>query len=256
MIVEMLRITPEMATRFLQTNDKNRNLSDRLVQKYAQDMKNGNWTTTHQGIAFYEDGTLADGQHRLVGITRANIPVTMYVTYGLPKHTAMNIDMSRPRSMIDGIKISGTSDWIEHKHIAMIKLMVEPKRMGSHEIVELLNMFDESAKFAVKSFPTNRRYLTNSVIHAGLCIAHYHGESEKKLRNFAEVLLSGVPENSNEKVIILLRESFLRNPNNGSSDKRDKLYKTERAIYAFCHNESIGRLMQPKEPTYSTEGLF
>ena len=160
MKVEMLRITPEMATRFLQTNDKNRNLSDRLVQKYAQDMKNGNWTTTHQGIAFYEDGTLADGQHRLVGITRANIPVTMYVTYGLPKHTAMNIDMSRPRSMIDGIKISGTSDWIEHKHIAMIKLMVEPKRMGSHEIVELLNMFDESAKFAVKSFPTNRRYLT------------------------------------------------------------------------------------------------
>lgn len=256
MKVEMVKITPEMATRFLQTNDKNRNISDRLVQKYAQDMKNGNWSTTHQGIAFYEDGTLADGQHRLVGITRANIPVTMYITYGLPKSTGMNIDMSRPRSMIDGIKISGTSDWIEHKHIAMIKQMVDPKRLGSYEIVNLLNMFDESAKFAVKAFPTNRRYLTNSVIHAALCIAHYHGESERKLRRFSEVLLSGVPEAPNEKVVILLRESFFRNPNNGSSDKRDKMYKTERAIHAYCHNESVGRLIQPKEATYSTEGLF
>ena len=92
MRTEVIRITPQIAQGFLETNHNNRNISERLVKKYSQDMLNNQWTTTHQGIAFYEDGTLADGQHRLFGIVRSGCTVTMHVTYGLKREQAINID--------------------------------------------------------------------------------------------------------------------------------------------------------------------
>ena len=70
------------------------------------------------------------------------------------------------------------------------------------------------------------------------------------------MLLSGVAEGPDEKVIILCREAFLRNNRNGESDKYEKLLKTEKAIHAYCHGETVNRLYLPKEPVYPHEELF
>ena len=46
--------------------------------------------TTHQGIAFDENGVLQDGQHRLCAIVSANKPVDMMVTSGLSPDNFFN----------------------------------------------------------------------------------------------------------------------------------------------------------------------
>lgn len=253
---ELLKITPAIATQLLQRNLSNRNLSDRLVSKYEQDMRSGNWTVTHQGIAFYEDGTLADGQHRLVAVVRSGVPITMYVTRGLKKEQAINIDMSRPRSVIDGIKIGELSDWIEARHVTMCSVITHPKRLSTNEIVEFLERIKPSAQLATDAFAANRRYLTGSVIHSALSIAHFNGEKPNLLTRFAEVLLTGVAEHASERIIILGREAFFHNINNGAADKRDKFLKLQRAIYAYCRGETIKRLTVPKEAIYTFKGLF
>ena len=98
------KITPEMATQILENhNSRNRNVSEGTVQSYANDMKNGRWTMTHQGIAFDINGTLLDGQHRLWAIVFANIPIEFMVTRGLPvekdgKFTMDAIDRNRVRT--------------------------------------------------------------------------------------------------------------------------------------------------------------
>ena len=103
----VMTITPQLAEKMLAKNTINRNLSERAANKYAQIMRDGNWSVTHQGVAFYDDGTLADGQHRLVGVVQAGVPVEMLVVSGLKKEQSIHIDTHRPRSMIDGIKIGG-----------------------------------------------------------------------------------------------------------------------------------------------------
>jgi hypothetical protein len=256
MKIEMVRITPDMASRMLSLNTKNRNLSDRLVSKYSQDMTNGNWSVTHQGIAFYEDGTLADGQHRLEAIIRSGATVTMYITQGLQKTQSINIDAHRPRSTIDGIRIGGLSDWIQSKHISMASVLTSPKRLAATELVNFLESISDSAQFATDAFPTNRRYLTASIIHAALCLAHFAGERPSYLRRFAEVLLSGIAEGTDERVIVLAREAFLRNPNNTDSDKIEKFLKLQRAISSYCHDIEVLRLTVPKETIYTMEGMF
>lgn len=253
---DVLKITPDMAEKMLGKNIINRSLSDRTTTTYAQIMKEGNWSLTHQGVAFYEDGTLADGQHRLLGIIRSNTPVEMLVVKGLKKTQSIHIDTHRPRSKIDGIKIGGLNDWITAKQISMIKLLATPKRLSTEEILSFADDMEVHIKAASECFVTNRRHLNPSVILGALMLAHFYGEKLGKLRRFADVLLSGVSESAEERVIILAREAFMRNTNNGESDKLEKLLKTQKAIHSYCRGESVTRLFLPKEPVYPYKELF
>jgi hypothetical protein len=253
---EVMTITPNMAKSMLGNNTANRNLSDRAATKYANIMRNGDWSVTHQGIAFYEDGTLADGQHRLFGVVRADVPVKMLVVKGLKKEQAIHIDGHRPRSILDGIKIGGLNDWVQAKHIAMVNLLSAPKRLSTEEILSFLDDMEVHVLNATEAFSSHRRYLNPSIIIGALMLAHFYGEKQTNLRRFGEVLLSGVAESPDEKIIILAREAFLRNSRNGESDKIDKLWKLQKAIHAYCHGETINRLILPKEPAYPYVELF
>lgn len=254
MKTELVTITPSMAEAYLGRNLMNRNVSERLVNKYASDMLSNKWGITHQGIAFYKDGSLADGQHRLLAILRAKKTVKMQVTTGLNKETSIDIDAGRPRSMVDGIKIGGLSDWIDARHIALINLIASPKRLTTTEVLKWLNKMEDSAKFSTSHLSTNKRNLTNSAIHAAVALAHFYGEDPEQLAHFCKVFLSGFPENKNDVIIIKLRDDFFNNANGGGSGKRDRFYKAMRAIQIFTTGESVKRLVLPQEPVWTFDG--
>lgn len=253
---DVLTVTPSMAEKMLEKNVMNRALSDRKATNYAQMIKDGHWSLTHQGVAFYDDGTLADGQHRLLGIVRAGVPVKMLVVQGLKKEQSIHIDTHRPRSKMDGIKISGLNDWLTSRQVGMINLIAAPKRLSTEEILSFADDMKVHIEAASECFISNRRHLNPSVILAGLMLAHFYGEKITKLRRFSEVLISGVSECAEERVIILAREAFMRNTNNGESDKREKLLKLQKAIFSYCRGENVTRLFLPKEAVYPYEDLF
>jgi hypothetical protein len=256
MNTQLLEITPDMAKMMLDTNTNNRNLSERAVTQLATAMENGSWELNHQGLAFYEGGMLADGQHRLAAIIRANKPITMMVTTGLPKNTAMTIDSGRRRSLIDGVKISGAAPWMEAKHIGLVPIITYPRRLTDGEKVRLLMLLKPHVIFAGQCFASNRRHLTSSVVHAAIAMAHYHGVDEIKLIRFAEVFFNGLMADPNEKVIIMAREYFLGHTNSGEIDKNEKYLKLQRAIQAYVYDENVKRLVTPSDAIYSSYGLF
>jgi hypothetical protein len=254
MKTELVTITPGMAEAYLGKNIINRNVSERLVNKYAQDMATGNWGVTHQGIAFYKDGELADGQHRLLAIVKSKKTVKMMVTSGLNRDTSIDIDAGRPRSMVDGIKIGGLSDWIDARHIAMMNLISMPRRLTTTEIINWLDRMEDAAKFSTSHLSTNKRHLTNSAIHAAVALAHYYGEDPEQLAHFCKVFLSGFPEHKKDVIIIKLRDDFFNNSNGGGSGKRDRYYKAMRAIQIYVNNENVKRLVLPAEPVWTFDG--
>jgi len=246
---ELVKITPSLAEHFLSKNTLNRNVSHALVTKYANDMENGNWKLTHQGIAFYDDDSVADGQHRLLGIIKARATIPMMVTYGLKKESSLGIDYHRPRSIVDGIKIGGFSDWIDFKHIALINTIAEGRRLTSVESIAWLEKMKDGAQFATTHL-SSRRYLTNSSSQAGVAIAHHNGVDQAVLERFCTVFLNGVTENKSEASIIKLRDEFLGNPSQSRSVKVEKFYKTQRVISALSKGEVLNRLVTPKEPIW------
>jgi hypothetical protein len=256
MRTELVKVTPDMARNMLASNPVNRRISERAVTDLSKAILNNDWQITHQGIAFYEDGSLADGQHRLTAVIKANVPVHMMITKGLAKDAAMSIDSGRRRSLIDGVKISGAAPWMEAKHINLVPIITHPKRLTDMQKLDFLVGMKPYVEFATEVFVSNRRYLTGSIIHAALTMAAYHKEDPEKLKRFARVFLDGIMADPNEKVIILAREYFLSHTNGGDSDKHDKYLKLQRAIQAYCAGENVRRLIQPQEVIYSAEGLF
>lgn len=104
---EVVTITPEMASRLLDSNRDNRKIRQQIVQRYARDMRNGNWLLNGEAVKISGDGTLIDGQHRLYGCVEANTPFTTIVVRGLTFASRDSMDTGAKRSMADVLRWRG-----------------------------------------------------------------------------------------------------------------------------------------------------
>lgn len=82
--IKVEKITPTIAQEWFKKVDRShqRSLRANHVDSLASIMRNGQWTTNHQGIAFDDKGRLMDGQHRLAAIMKSGVTVNMIVSRG------------------------------------------------------------------------------------------------------------------------------------------------------------------------------
>ena len=134
---EIMNITPDMAREMLTHNTKNRKVRNDAVTAFARDMANGEWTISHQGIAFDSEGTLIDGQHRLMAIVKANVPVTMMVTRGFEPKTIGIIDNNIKRTTKDFMEWNTDDAALRNgKVIAAAKFILREVMHVGHQITD------------------------------------------------------------------------------------------------------------------------
>lgn len=98
-------ITPTKAAKLLKGNTRNRTLQLRRVSALAHDMTNGQWMLTGAPIVFNGDGTLLDGQHRLMACVNADTPFETLVVRGVQHEAQAVMDHSKSRTLKDVLKI-------------------------------------------------------------------------------------------------------------------------------------------------------
>lgn len=104
MFSEQIVMTPEQARQILSHNNgKNRALRPNTVAKLTNDIKEGRWEITHQGIAFDEHNQLLDGQHRLQAIVNANRECEMIVWRNVPRKSFSVLDCGVSRTASDNL---------------------------------------------------------------------------------------------------------------------------------------------------------
>jgi hypothetical protein len=106
------QINKPIAEKYLATMVLNRSPKELTIAAYANDMANGKWLLSPQGIAFNEEGQLFDGQHRLKAIIRSGVDVEILVLRGFPdKQESMKtmdvLDAGVGRSLADRLKLMG-----------------------------------------------------------------------------------------------------------------------------------------------------
>lgn len=79
MKIQIMTVTSAMATSWLANNKINRPIRKEHVAKYVTQMASGRWPLTHQGVAIAWDGSLVDGQHRLMAIAQTGRAMEMVV---------------------------------------------------------------------------------------------------------------------------------------------------------------------------------
>lgn len=253
-----VNITPEMAKDYLKHNRVNRTWNRARSVQYAEDMKAGRWELNAETIKFYEDGSLADGRHRLEAIIIANVPVRIDVTTGVANNVSVQ-DRGRNRSVADVMQLKGHSRIIANsKVVAMAKLhyavqknitnvsdgMVEDFIVKNCEILEKLSgIHKDGTRGASKGVNVDA-----AVIKLPCFYAMNSGEvSESQIRSFLKVVKTGIPEALNQSAAIVCRNDLLSGaiPTHANTDGRKRaVFQIEKAIQDFAAG-------YPRKKTYA-----
>jgi len=105
---EVTWINPTRAKEILDTlNTKNRDFKPKKIAEMSEAMKNGTFGLNGASIAFYVDGTLADGQNRLQACVDANVPFKTLVVHNIAEECRHTIDSGTKRSTVDNLVMDG-----------------------------------------------------------------------------------------------------------------------------------------------------
>lgn len=159
---QWIDVDPGLAAHWLQNNFRNRPVAEDVVAAYARDMVNGEWVSTHQGIAFNDRDELIDGQHRLLAIIRSGITVSMLVTFGLKSDikgkevTTMDaVDRGRTRSVADQLKIqhglkNGSKIAGICQTIAALCFRARTRRLSVGQTLTIYRMFQDEVDWTIR----------------------------------------------------------------------------------------------------------
>lgn len=100
-------VTPELATKYLSSNQGNRKISERQVNFYYKQMISGDWGSTGDTIKISSDGLLLDGQHRLKALIRYDKPLEMFIAEGVDPALFPMIDTGKSRTASDVLSSNG-----------------------------------------------------------------------------------------------------------------------------------------------------
>lgn len=261
-------ITPEIATRYLSRNAKNRSIRRQEVEAYAREIKRGTFVLTHQGIAFDADGNLIDGQHRLMAIATAGIPVRMMVSRGVNPAALSVVDRGASRTIRDVIAI-GDDQTGERcammRNGVMLSAMSQlvacgyrSMRLTATEVMKLFEAFGEHANVAFR-YGINKSIGRSQVISAALAAMHCgvsHDAIEKFFKVFNRSDIHNC-DNYNVQVVLNWRRQVDDAKLQGMAMGKRKLYLgTQNAIWHFVNNTSASRIVGDiRNPRYDVNDI-
>lgn len=259
MKTEIIAVTPAMAKTWLEKNaDFNRKVRQGVVERYARDMLNNNWTMTHQGIAFDSKGRLIDGQHRLHAVVAASIPVKMLVLRDVPTAAFDHVDLGYGRTAADVLRAEGEG-WITNEHISMARLMEAGSNIAevckNRSPFELRDMVKEHAnaiQFVLSNIERRVRGITVAPVLAAVAVAYYTELDRVRLAEFVRRLVDGVAiDPATDTVVMQLRDWLKDHVGMTSQTARQEMFlKTQRVIKAYMKGERLSKLYTPSEPVY------
>lgn len=100
-------ITPAIAERYLQKNTENRRTRHTVISRYAKDMAAGRWELTGDPITFNVDGTLVQGQHRLLACIESGASFTSQVMRNASRGAYRVMDTGEKRNLADLLQHQG-----------------------------------------------------------------------------------------------------------------------------------------------------
>lgn len=254
---QILTITPEMAANCLSKNPNNRHINMRWVNHLATLIKNGEFTLTHQGIAFDEDGNLIDGQHRLHAIIKAGIAVKMEVSSGWPRSNILAIDVGKKRNFDDRARFLGRDE--RRTDLAIAKILKYGPVNGTIKLspdmeFNLIDEYRPGIDFASSLGGGHKKYYVIPV-QAIVARASYT-QDKARLTEFVKTLITGQMGKLGDQPAIKLRESIIayRAAKKQLVRNQDFYQKCESALRAFIQERPITKLYPAESELFKIPG--
>lgn len=255
----MTYVTPSMAENWLaNNNDGNRKVREGDVELLRSQIEDGKYEPTHQGIGFYEDGTLADGQHRLHAIVRAGVAIWINVTTGLKRTTVHKIDRGLGRTSLDSLHFLGIKS--DSRRVAVCQCMIyqlvaeksdsdrwDVEKCPSEEFSAYYAKFSDAIEFAM-GFSAASKF--PAPLKAAVAIAWFT-EDRQRLTEFMLVLDSGEMFSDDDRAAIRLRD-YLRDKKygQGCTARNDLFLRCCGALRYFIARKGLSKLYATPEHVF------
>jgi hypothetical protein len=247
----MTLVTPQLASEWLEKNNTgNRNIRKGDVEILRAIIAQGLWEPTHQGIGFYDDGTVADGQHRLTAIVQAGISVWVNVTTGLPRRAIHAIDGGLIRTNLDRLHFSGIDS--DTHRVSTCNILIsqykteeagrgrwKTAKLPSKEFQDFYQLFLESIEF-VLSFKRPDRFPSPAT--AAVASAWYTQDRDR-LADFMVVMQSGETPSPKDAAAIRIRDHINKGKYGAGSPARNDLFlRCCGALRYFLSGKPVSKL--------------
>lgn len=250
---KVMDITPAMAKDWLESRNANNRAKKRnAIERYARDMKNGNWELTSEGITFGCSGELLNGQNRLYAIVESGVTVKMVVATNC---TSGLFDMNVRRTPADLYKMEDAGN-INFTTSAMVrgKLMIIDGVKCPTEIdiideyKESKDLYDLAYEICTKHKGANKKIAKKG----GICLACFTaikaGCKNEMLESFFNTLATGFPDdNVDSSPAIALRNYLIQLPRkSGDSVVKEHFEMCCYSILCFMNQERKLIIRKPK----------
>ena len=266
------RITPDIAKSYLTQNLVNRSVKRATVEKYVRALKRGTFKTTPSGIAFDTDGTLVDGQHRLLAIAVSGIPAVMNVSRDVPKDAVEYIDRGTSRSIRDVLSINSRRNPGEESPVPVNQKLISALsqlaacaapnhklRVGTDDIIALMDAFRPAAEAVYAELMTKSKIKARAPIFAAAIAAVSCGVDVSAVSKFFQIVfcddVTGCDE-FNINAALNFKSQIEQARAARVHIERKKLYlSAQNAIYHFSNNTGVTRVISPSSARYDVSSM-
>lgn len=245
------------AVLFTDHNGQNRSLSYSRVYGYKQAMLDKEWKLNHQGLAFYEDGKLADGQHRVAAVALSGTTQPFQVSRDFDPKAIDTIDRSTRRSAGEALEMMGISQGKDKASIGKtaMEYTFEVQHGGRPTytdqkveawVIQHDGLLDEAIKIGTGSLTNVTDACLNWRESATLALLLLLGGwPDQQIVGFLSSVQTGVatyPESPTVVLSKLLMRAKIRARRTDVLSKKQKLALALKAMHLWAENASVARL--------------
>lgn len=261
----IVTVTPEIAADMMRhLPDTQRKTSASFVRSYAEELKSGQWRAHAQPIQIATDGTVIDGQHRLLAIIESGVPMECVIAEGVDPAAFAFIDIGRRR--VAAQFIEGPNS---HMVTLAAQLLIAYEKTGgtltnAHHMVRRLDI--ESTLGYVVDHPEivelaalSRAVYVGSRIHAGTHLALLArlavGRYENRISEWCNALIGGDSLGAGDPRLAL-RNRWMREYRvlNGQGFLTKRWFMLVRTWNAFVNDESLKIIRPSSRPEILDDG--
>jgi len=156
---EWVMITPAMAQTILDNFNADKEFGENRRQKigaadaYARDIANDRWIDTGESIEIDYNHILYNGQHRLLGVVKAQKPALFWVTFNCLPEARFGVDQGVPRSTkekIDLVMINNIGAALPAVARSMMRGFNPAAKFSNAEIVLFCQDYGQIIEWAVQ----------------------------------------------------------------------------------------------------------
>lgn len=246
--ISVVNVTPTLAKQWLGKNH-NRKLRKSVVDAYAKQMASGQWSQSHQGIAFSPTGELLDGQHRLAAVVQSGVPVSLVVVRGVRQESQLNMDIGLRRNVVDSALLATGRHLCDHD-VAAIKAWERVYRtrssLSNADVLEIYDRMGEGLAWLDKIAPPKAGGFRYAPARAAFGIAYFYVRSLPRFQRCVEIVANGdSPNGDKDSAAMRIREAGLERTV-GDAQRKQLFMRVCRGIEAFQIEAPLKILRAPE----------